>query len=66
MKYERYIMLGCIILFFALNRLSINPLGAFEDWVINGLFTITGMGAGTEEYGVFIAMRRYLGNLLYV
>jgi hypothetical protein len=64
MKYERYIMLGCIILFFALNRTGLNPLGAFEDWVINGLFRITGMGAGTEELGVFNALLRYLGSLL--
>ena len=64
MKYERYIMLGCIILFFALNRTGLNPLSAFEDWVINGLFRITGMGAGTEELGVFNALLRYLGSLL--
>lgn len=64
MKYERYIMLGCIILFFALNRLDINPLGAFEDWVINGLFTVTGMGAGTEELGVLNLLFAYLSNLI--
>ena len=64
MKYERYIMLGCIILFFALNRLNVNPLGAFEDWVINGLFTVTGMGAGTEELGVLNLLFAYLSNLM--
>ena len=64
MKYERYIMLGCIILFFALNRLNVNPLGAFEDWVINGLLTVTGMGAGTEELGVLNLLFAYLSNLM--
>ena len=66
MKYERYIMLGCIILFFALNRLNLNPLGVFEDWVINGLLTVTGMGAGTEELGVLNILFAYLSNLMQV
>ena len=64
MKYERYIMIGCILLFFLLNRMRLNPLGIFEDWVINGLFTVTGMGSGTEELAVFNALIRYLGSLL--
>lgn len=64
MKYERYIMLGCIILFFVLNRMRLNPLGVFEDWVINGLFTITGMGSGTLELGLFNALLGYLSDLL--
>ena len=65
MQYERYIMIGCIILFFMLSRLGLNPLAAFENWVINGLFTITGMGGGTAELGVFNAMLNYLTNLMY-
>ena len=64
MKYERYIMLGCIILFFAMRRMNFNPLGAFEDWVINGLLTVTGMGAGTEELGVLNLLFAYLSNLM--
>ncbi len=64
MKYERYIMLGCIILFFVLNRMRLNPLGVFEDWVINRLFTITGMGSGTLELGLFNALLGYLSDLL--
>ena len=59
MKYERYIMLGCIILFFVMRRMNVNPLGAFEDWVINGLFTVTGMG------NVFNYLNAYLANLLF-
>ena len=66
MKYERYIMLGCIILFFVLNRTGLNPLGFLEDWVINGLFTVTGMGAGTEELGVLNILFAYLSNLMQV
>ena len=66
MQYERYIMLGCILLLFLLNRIGMNPLGAFENWVINGLFTITGMGRNTTELGVFNSLLTYLEKLLYV
>ena len=59
-------MLGCILLFFVLNRTGLNPLGFFEDWVINGLFTVTGMGAGTEELGVLNILFAYLSNLMQV
>ena len=65
MRYERYIMVGCIVLFFMLSRLGMNPLGAFENWVINGLFTLTGMGSGTGELGVFNVLIMYLSNLMY-
>ncbi len=65
MKYERYIMIGCIVLFFMLSRLGVNPLAAFENWVINGLFTITGMGKGTSELWVFNVLLSYLGNLMF-
>ena len=65
MKYERYIMIGCILVFFLLSRLGVNPLATFENWVINGLFTITGMGKGTNELGVFNALLRYLSQLMY-
>ena len=66
MKYERYIMLGCILLFFALNRLGLNPLITFEGWVINGMFTLTGMGSGTLEMGLFSALLNYLKNLMAI
>lgn len=65
MKYERYIMIGCILVFFLLSRLGVNPLATFENWIINGLFTITGMGKGTNELGVFNALLRYLSQLMY-
>jgi Zn-dependent protease len=65
MKYERYIMIGCIILFFLLSRMGVNPLAAFESWIINGLFTLTGMGRGTNELSVFNALLNYLSNLMY-
>ena len=64
MKYERYIMIGCILLFFAMSRRGINPLGAFEEWVIFKLFAITGMGDGTTEMGVFNLLLTYLANLM--
>lgn len=66
MKYERYIMIGCILLFFALNRLGLNPLITFEGWVINGMFTLTGMGSGTLERGLFSALLNYLENLMAI
>ena len=65
MKYERYIMIGCILVFFLLSRLGMNPLSTFEGWVINGLFTLTGMGSGTKELGVFNALLRYLSQIMY-
>lgn len=64
MKYERYIMLGCIILFFLMSNMGINPLARFENWVINGLFTISGMGNGTLELGLFGALLDYLDSLM--
>jgi len=65
MKYERYIMFGCIVLFFALSRLGMNPLRVFEEWIIEGLFTLSGMGSGTTEMGVFNMLLIYLTNLMY-
>ena len=66
MKYERYIMLGCILLFFALNRLGLNPLITLEGWIINGMFTLTGMGSGTLELGLFSTLLNYLESLLAI
>ena len=66
MRYEQYIMIGCIILFFGLSYLGLNPLGAIENWLINGLFKITGMGSGTRELGLFNYLLSHLGNLVYV
>ena len=66
MKYERYIMIGCILLFFALNRLGLNPLIILEGWVINGMFTLTGMGSGTLELGLFSFLLDYLENLMTI
>ena len=66
MKYERYIMIGCILLFFALNRLGLNPLIILEGWVINGMFTLTGMGSGTLELGLFSFLLNYLENLMTI
>ena len=65
MKYERYIMIGCIILFFGLSYMGLNPLVRFENWVIAGLFKITGMGSGTLELGLLNALMGYLDSLVY-
>ena len=65
MKYERYIMMGCIILFFGLSYLGLNPLMRLENWIINGLFKITGMGSGTVELGLFNFLLGYLDSLVY-
>ncbi len=62
MKYERYIMLG----FFALLFFGIldTPLSVAETWVIDGLFTITGMGTSTEEYVMSNVLQMYVYHLL--
>ena len=65
MKYERYIMMGCIILFFALSYMGLNPLGTLEDMITNGLFSITGMGSGTLELGLFNYLLGHLSSLVY-
>jgi uncharacterized membrane protein len=62
MKYERVIMLVFIFLFF-LGFLS-GPLGIVEDWLINTLFTLTGMGSDTTDYNVLTWMLVYIQDLV--
>lgn len=64
MRYERYIMLGFIILFFITNQIGLQPLLYVENAVIKGLFTISGMGGGTTELGIFNILLTYLEQLL--
>ncbi len=64
MKYEQFIMIGFIALFFILSRTGLNPLGTVEDWITNGLFTLSGMGSSTREMGVFNILLIYLSNLI--
>ena len=62
MKYERVIMLVFIFLFF-LGFLS-GPLAIAENWLINSLFTLTGMGKGTTDYNVLSWMLVYIQDLV--
>ncbi len=62
MKYERVIMLVFIFLFF-LGFLS-GPLGAAEDWLIRGLFTLVGMGNGSSDLSVLNLMLIYIQDLI--
>ena len=62
MKYEQIIMLVFIFLFF-LGFLS-GPLADIENWLINGLFTMVGMGAKTTDRGVLNVMLVYIQDLI--
>ena len=62
MKYERIIMLVFIFLFF-LGFLS-GPLAIAENWLINALFKLTGMGADTVDYQVLRCMLIYIQDLV--
>lgn len=64
MKYERVIMMVFIFLFFISMNLNFNPLGAVENWIINGLFTVSGMGGGTSEMSVLSLMLAYVQELI--
>lgn len=62
MKYERIIMMVFFVLL-AFGFLS-EPLNAVEDWILNLLFTATGMGGGTKELTVLNVMLSYVQQLL--
>ena len=62
MKYERIIMLVFIFLFF-LGFLS-GPLAIAENWLINALFTLTGMGTDTMDFNVLFWMLEYIQDLV--
>ena len=62
MKYERIIMLVFIFLFF-LGFLS-GPLAAVENWLINGLFTLVGMGDKSVDRSVLTVMLVYIQDLI--
>lgn len=62
MKYERYIMLGFFIILIAgfLN----GPLNMIEGWIMNGLYTITGMGKDSQEFMMTNVLEVYVYRLL--
>ncbi len=62
MKYERIIMLVFIFLFF-LGFLS-GPLAAAENWLVNSLFSLVGMGSQTNERSVLSVMLVYIQDLI--
>lgn len=62
MKYERIIMMVFIFLFF-LGFLS-GPLEIAENWLINALFTLTGMGKESTDQTVLRWMMIYMQDLI--
>ena len=64
MKYERYIMIGFIILFFVLTYTGLNPLSTVEWYAIKGLLTVTGLGSHTAAGIVLNNMCVYVQALL--
>ncbi len=60
MKYERYIMIGFFVLL-AFGFLS-GPLATVEGWVLDGLYTISGMK--DEEYAIKNIMEIYVYRML--
>ena len=62
MKYERVIMLVVILLFF-LGVLS-GPLAIVEEWLINGLFSLVGMGRNSTDQSIMYVMIRYIQDLV--
>ena len=61
MKYERIIMLVFIFLFF-LGFLS-GPLATVENWLINALFTLTGMGSQSMDRSMLLWIMDYVQSL---
>ena len=50
MRYERYIFVGLLILFFASSRLGISPISAIVEKIISGIYSIVDLPFG---YRVF-------------
>ena len=64
MKYERYIMIGFIVLFLVLTYTGNNPLRVVEQYAIEGLLFITGLGDSTKSGIVLQNMCVYVQTLL--
>ena len=64
MKYERYIMIGFIVLFLVLTYTGNNPLRMVEQYAIDGLLFITGLGTRTTSGIVLQNMCVYVQTLL--
>jgi hypothetical protein len=62
MKYERIIMLVVLLLF--VFGILTAPLTLLENAIINGLFTITGMGRGSEEQAILSWMITYVRDIV--
>ena len=62
MKYERIIMLVVLLLF--VFGILTGPLTLLENAIINGLFTITGMGKGSEEQAILSWMITYVRDIV--
>ncbi len=64
MKYEQYIMIGFFVLLFL--GVMDTPLGLAENFVINLLYTVTGMGESTDALTLTAILRLYVRQLVGV
>ncbi len=62
MKYERFIMIGFFVVL--LSGILDRPLAIAENWVLDGLYFITGMGSDTNEYALTNLFQVYVYRLL--
>ncbi|MBR4761955.1 MAG: site-2 protease family protein, partial [Clostridia bacterium] len=46
MRYERYIFVGLLILFFASSRLGVSPISAIVEKIISGIYSIVDLPFG--------------------
>jgi Zn-dependent protease len=64
MKYERYIMIGFIVLFLVMTYTGMNPLREVENLAIDGLLFITGLNSKNTDSIVLTNMLVYVQELL--
>lgn len=64
MKYERYIMIGFIVLFLVMSYTGFNPLRTVESMAIDGLLFITGLNGRNADSIVLGNMLVYVQELL--
>ena len=62
MKYERIIMLVFILLFFV--GFLDGPLSIAEEWLVDSLFNLTGMGKESMDRNILNWMLHYIQNLI--
>ena len=64
MQYERYIMIGMLLLFWILYFLDINWLNVPTLWVSGGILRLFGFRSGSDSLGIMNTMLFYIQNAL--